>query len=54
MELKSIGLTESKISDLSELLCDFAEHYFNVKKERIYLEFASLIGPMWGCNGRTF
>lgn len=54
MELKSIGLPESKTSDLSESLCDFAEQYFNVKKERVYIEFANAVGSMWGWNGRTF
>ena len=54
MELKSVGLPESKTSDLSESLCDFAEQYFNVKKERVYIEFANAVGSMWGWNGRTF
>ena len=54
MELKSVGLPESKTNDLSESLCDFAEQYFNVKKERVHIEFANAVGSMWGWNGRTF
>ena len=54
MELKSIGLAESKTADLSKSLCDFAEEEFGVNKERIYIEFANANGSMWGWNGRTF
>ncbi|MFX1316346.1 MAG: phenylpyruvate tautomerase MIF-related protein [Promethearchaeota archaeon] len=54
MELKSIGLPESKTADLSKSLCDFAEKEFGVSKERIYIEFANANGSMWGWNGRTF
>ncbi len=54
MELKSIGLPESKTADLSKSLCDFAEKEFGVIKERIYIEFANANGSMWGWNGRTF
>ena len=54
MELKSIGLPESKTASLSEALCDFAEEHFCVKKERIYIEFANANGSMWGWSGRTF
>ena len=53
MELKSVGLPESKTSDLSKSLCDFAEQYLNVKKERVYIEFANATGLMWGWNGNT-
>jgi len=53
MELKSVGLPESKTSDLSESLCDFAEQYLNVKKERIYIEFANAVKSMWGWKGKT-
>ena len=53
MELKSVGLPESKTGDLSELLCDFAEQHLNVKKERVYIEFANAVKSMWGWNGKT-
>lgn len=53
MELKSIGLPESKTVDLSKSLCEFAEQYLNVKKERVYIEFANAAGVMWGWNGNT-
>ena len=51
MELKSVGLPESKTSDLSESLCDFAEQYLNVKKERVYIEFANAVKSMCGWKG---
>lgn len=53
MELKSVGLPESKTSDLSKALCEFAEKYLNVKKERVYIEFANSTGVMWGWKGNT-
>ncbi|MFX1241562.1 MAG: phenylpyruvate tautomerase MIF-related protein [Promethearchaeota archaeon] len=53
MELKSVGLPESKTSDLSESLCDFAEQHLNVKKERIYIEFADAVKSMFGWKGKN-
>lgn len=54
MELKSIGLPESKTSNISKSLCDFGENFLNVKKDRIYIRFSNAVGSMWGWNGKTF
>ncbi|MHA2009149.1 MAG: phenylpyruvate tautomerase MIF-related protein [Promethearchaeota archaeon] len=54
MELKSIGLPETKTADLSKILCDFTEEVFGVNRERTYIVFTDINGSMWGWNGRTF
>ena len=53
MELKSVGLPESITSDLSASLCDFAEQHLNVKKERVYIEFANPLKSMFGWKGKN-
>lgn len=54
IELKSIGLKESKTEKLSKMLCDFAKKELNVPKNRVYIEFSDAPGKMWGWNGGTF
>jgi len=54
LELKSIGLPESKTKDLSHALCSLMKAKTGIDKERIYIEFADAARAMWGWNGRTF
>jgi len=54
MELKSIGLDESKTQGYAESLCDFVERTLNISKSRIYIEFANAQRHMWGWNSKTF
>lgn len=54
LELKSIGLPESKTSELSSALCSLIEQSTNIKKDRVYIEFADAPRAMWGWNGGTF
>ena len=54
LELKSIGLPESKTQDLSAALCALVEEVLGIAGERIYIEFADAPRNMWGWNGRTF
>jgi phenylpyruvate tautomerase PptA (4-oxalocrotonate tautomerase family) len=54
VELKSIGLPESKTSSLSKAICEALESELNIRKDRIYIEFANADGGMWGWNGGTF
>jgi phenylpyruvate tautomerase PptA (4-oxalocrotonate tautomerase family) len=54
LELKSIGLPESKTRDLSDALCRLVECMLDIEKERIYIEFADAPRAMWGWNGSTF
>ncbi len=39
---------------LSALLCSFCKEELNVPEDRVYIEFSSAEGVMWGWNGRTF
>ena len=54
LELKSIGLSESKTAGLSAALCDLMEESVGVSKDRVYIEFADAPRAMWGWNGGTF
>ena len=54
IELKSIGLPESKTKDLSAALCQFINEQLAIAKDRIYIEFADAPRAMWGWNGATF
>lgn len=54
LELKSIGLPESKTTSLSAVLCKLMEETIGISKERVYIEFADAPRAMWGWNGSTF
>jgi len=54
MELKSIGLSDSETKTISKKLCNFVKENLNISEDRIYIEFASSAGSMWGWNGGTF
>lgn len=54
LELKSIGLAESRINALSAALCMLINEKMNVPADRIYIEFADAPRNMWGWNGSTF
>ncbi|WP_455234747.1 phenylpyruvate tautomerase MIF-related protein [Thiogranum longum] len=54
LELKSIGLPESKTSDLSQRLSSLVDGELGVRADRIYIEFADAPRSMWGWNGGTF
>lgn len=54
LELKSIGLMESKTKALSAALCQLISDKMNIPAERIYIEFADAPRSMWGWNGSTF
>ena len=54
LELKSIGLPESKTEGLSNALCTLMENATGIGKERVYIEFADAPRAMWGWNGGTF
>ena len=53
LELKSIGLPESRTADLSKALCDLMSD-LNIDQNRVYIEFADAPRAMWGWDGRTF
>jgi phenylpyruvate tautomerase len=54
MELKSIGLAESKTPKLSESLCQLINAELGVPSNRIYIEFQDAPRKMWGWDGGTF
>ena len=54
LELKSIGLPESKTTELSAALADLLSEELGLSANRIYIEFADAPRSMWGWNGGTF
>ncbi len=54
LELKSIGLPESKTEMLSKVLCQLILDELKIPSERVYIEFADAKDSMWGWNSGTF
>ena len=54
LELKSIGLPESKTEALSKVLCQLILDELKIPTDRIYIEFADAKDSMWGWDGGTF
>lgn len=54
LELKSIGLPESKTEALSKVLCQLMLDELKIPSERVYIEFADAKDSMWGWNSGTF
>ena len=54
LELKSIGLPESKTQALSSTLCSAINDALGIDTNRIYIEFADAPRAMWGWDSRTF
>nr|VFJ87845.1 MAG: Macrophage migration inhibitory factor (MIF) [Candidatus Kentron sp. H]VFJ89559.1 MAG: Macrophage migration inhibitory factor (MIF) [Candidatus Kentron sp. H]VFJ96255.1 MAG: Macrophage migration inhibitory factor (MIF) [Candidatus Kentron sp. H] len=54
VELKGIGLPESRASELSGALCQSIAAELGVPEDRIYIVFAHVPRALWGWNGGTF
>ena len=54
LELKSIGLPESKTKNLSASLCHLMQTELGVSVDRVYIEFSDAPRAMWGWNNDTF
>ncbi len=54
LELKSIGLPESRTAELSAALCRLLESQLHIPPERIYIEFSNAARNLWGWNSATF
>ncbi len=54
LELKSIGLPESKTAALSAALCKLIEDKTGIPGSRVYIEFADAPRAMWGWDSGTF
>ena len=54
LELKSIGLPESRTAEFSQALADLLKTELDLPADRIYIEFTDAPRAMWGWNGGTF
>ncbi len=54
LELKSLGLSDSKTADYSRVLCDLLAAALGIPSERVYIEFAAPTARLFGWNGGTF
>jgi len=54
VELKSMAITEEMCGILSEKICGFLKDRLNITPSRIYIEFSTINGKMFGCNSKTF
>ncbi len=54
VQLKSLGLPESKTADFSAAICAFISSELDIDSGRIYIEFANPERHMWGWDGKTF
>ncbi len=54
LELRGIGLPESKAGKLSQLLCGLVESQIGIPQDRVYINFADIKPSLWGWNGETF
>ena len=54
LELKSIGLPESRTPELSRGLTELIQAHLDVAPDRVYIEFADAPRALWGWNGGTF
>ena len=54
LEVRGIGLPESKTGKLSQLLCGLVESQAGIRKDRVYINFADVKPGLWGWNGDTF
>lgn len=54
LQLKSLGLPETRTGQLSDALCSLVAEQLGIPPERIYIEFSSPDRRMWGWNNTTF
>jgi len=54
VELKSMAITEEICGVLSEKICGFLKGRLDIIPSRIYIEFSTINGKMFGCNSKTF
>ena len=52
IKLKSIGSLNP--SSMSKSLCELISSKTNIKKDRVYIEFADIKASNWGFNSSTF
>ena len=54
LELRGIGLPESRTGKLSQLLCGLVESHIGIPPDRVYINFADVKASLWGWNSETF
>jgi phenylpyruvate tautomerase len=54
LELKSLGLSETKTATYSRALCDLLATALGIPAERVYIEFTAPPTHLFGWNGGTF
>jgi len=54
LELKSIGLPDTRTAELSATLSELIGGELDIPADRLYIEFADAPRHMWGWNGGTF
>ena len=54
VQLKSIGMQIERCSEFSGRICQFLNDEFGVPADRVFIDFTSLQGNMFGWNGKTF
>jgi phenylpyruvate tautomerase PptA (4-oxalocrotonate tautomerase family) len=54
LELKSIGLPETRTGELSQALSALMTTELGLSTGRVYIEFTNVPRTMWGWNGATF
>lgn len=54
LQLKSIGLPDTKTKDLSNKFACLANEKLKIAKDRVYIEFMDVPRGFWGWNGILF
>ena len=54
LELKSLGLAETRTAAYSRALCDLLGTALGIPAERVYIEFTAPPAHLFGWNGGTF
>jgi phenylpyruvate tautomerase PptA (4-oxalocrotonate tautomerase family) len=54
LELKSLGLAETRTAAYSRALCDLLAGALGIPAERVYIEFSAPPAHLFGWNGGTF
>jgi phenylpyruvate tautomerase len=54
LELKSLGLAETRTAAYSRALCDLLATALGIPAERVYIEFTAPPAHLFGWNGGTF
>ncbi|WP_421919796.1 phenylpyruvate tautomerase MIF-related protein [Marinifilum sp.] len=54
LQLKSIGLPDTKTKDLSNKFATIVEEQLKIPKDRVYIEFMDVPRGFWGWNGILF